>query len=145
MFERIVAAIDSDPERSTKVVEATRELALARGSKVLLAHVREVERPASLLAKAGALPPALHLDDHTDPRKLVEDAVKELQADGIDVSGKVGKNGSASAAELLDVADGFGADLIIVGDLGSTVSDMLQGGVAHRIVHLADCPVLVVR
>ena len=145
MFERIVAAIDSDPERSSKVVEATRELARARGSKVLLAHVREVERPASLLAKAGALPPALHLNDNVDPRHLVDEAVTALRADGIDVSGQVGKNGSATAAELLDLADGFGADLIIVGDLGSTVSDMLQGGVAHRIVPLADCPVLVVR
>ena len=43
MFERIVAAIDSDPERSSKVVEATRELARARGSKVLLAHVRALQ------------------------------------------------------------------------------------------------------
>jgi nucleotide-binding universal stress UspA family protein len=145
MFERIVAAINSDSERSAKVVEAARELALARVSKVLIAHVREVERPASLLAKAGAIPPALHLDDRGDAGHLVEETVKELKAEGIEAEGRVGKNGSATAAELLDLADGYSADLIIVGDLGSTVSDMLQGGVAHRIVHLAECPVLVVR
>jgi nucleotide-binding universal stress UspA family protein len=145
MFERIVAAINSDSERSAKVVEAARELALARLSKVLIAHVREVERPASLLAKAGAIPPALHLDDHSDAGHLVEETVKGLKAEGIEAEGRVGRNGSATAAELLDIADGYSADLIIVGDLGSTVSDMLQGGVAHRIVHLAECPVLVVR
>ena len=145
MFERIVAAINSDSERSAKVVEAARELALARASKVLIAHVREVERPASLLAKAGAIPPALHLDDHSDAGHLVDETVNELKAEGIEAEGRVGKTGSATAAELLDIADSYSADLIIVGDLGSTVSDMLQGGVAHRIVHLAECPVLVVR
>ncbi len=144
MFEKIVATVDSDPDRSTKVVEAARELAQGRGSSVLVAHVREVERPASLLAKAGAIPPRLPLNGD-DRRSLVDDAVKRLQAAGIDAAAKLGKDGSATAAELLDIADEFGANLIIVGDRGSQVSDLLQGGVAHRIVHLADCPVLVVR
>jgi nucleotide-binding universal stress UspA family protein len=88
MFEKIVAAIDSDTECSAKVVAATRELAQARGSKVLIAHVRSVERPASLLAKAGALPPALHLDDSVDAGQLVDEAVKLLRADGMRSTGR---------------------------------------------------------
>ena len=34
----------------------------------------------------------------------------------------------------------YGATLIVVGDRGSRVSDVLLGSVAHRIVHLAACP-----
>jgi nucleotide-binding universal stress UspA family protein len=33
----------------------------------------------------------------------------------------------------------------VVGDRNSRVSDVLLGGVAHRIVHLAPCSVLLVR
>ena len=51
----------------------------------------------------------------------------------------------STARELLAIAQSFGATLIVVGDRGSRVSDVLLGGVAHRIVHLAACPVLLVR
>jgi len=47
MFEKIVAAIDNDPERSAKVVDAARELAQKFQSEVVVAHVREVERPTT--------------------------------------------------------------------------------------------------
>jgi nucleotide-binding universal stress UspA family protein len=145
MFERIVAAIDSDHQRSAKVVEATAEVARGRNASVLVAHVREVERPAQMLAKAGAIPPAMSLDGDGDGRALVESALQRLHEMGVEAEGRTGRDGSASAAELLDLAERHGANLIVVGDRGSTVSDLLQGGVAHRIVHLAGCPVLVVR
>jgi nucleotide-binding universal stress UspA family protein len=35
--------------------------------------------------------------------------------------------------------------VIIVGDRGSRVTDLLLGSVAHKIVHSAPCPVLLVR
>ena len=61
MFEKLVAAIDGDPDCSPKVVEAAKALALACGSEVLFVHVREVEWPTlTPLAKAGAIPPKLH-------------------------------------------------------------------------------------
>jgi nucleotide-binding universal stress UspA family protein len=144
MFEKIVVAIDSDPIRSAKVVEAAAEVAKARGSEVLVAHVREVERPV-MLAKAGAIPPALHLEDESEATGLVEEAVQRLSAQGVKAAARNGREGSATAAELLEIADRYGSGLIVVGDRGSAVSDLLQGGVAHRIVHLANCPVLVVR
>ena len=44
MFEKIVAAIDDDADRSAKVTARTRELARAFESEVLVAHIREPKR-----------------------------------------------------------------------------------------------------
>lgn len=148
MFERIVAAIDSDPERAGKVVETTRELARALDSRVMVVHVRELERPAAMVgtARPSALPPALHLESEEDARALVDDAVGTLQRAGVRADGRIGHGAEGSTArELLDMARSYRADLIVVGDRGSRVTDVLLGGVANRIAHLADCPVMLVR
>jgi nucleotide-binding universal stress UspA family protein len=148
MFERIVAAIDSDPERSARVVEAAQELAQKFSSEVVVAHVREVERPAAMVAptaRPGALPPALHFESEEEARALVDAAVARLQSEGVRADGQIGVGAGSTARELLAIAQSHGATLIVVGDRGSRVSDLLLGSVAHRIVHLADCPVLLVR
>jgi nucleotide-binding universal stress UspA family protein len=148
MFEKIVAAIDNDPDRSAKVMETAKAQALANGSRVLVAHVRDLERPSVMVtpaAKAGAIPPALHFESEEKARQLVDDAVENLRSAGIEAEGKVGTGVGSTARELLDIAGEYGADLIIVGDRGSHVTDLLLGSVAHRIVHLAKSPVLLAR
>jgi nucleotide-binding universal stress UspA family protein len=146
MFERIVAAIDSDPERSVKVVEAAKELAKACGSTVLVAHIRDVERPAaSVTGRAGAIPPSLHLESEEEARGLVDAAVERLRGAGVQAGGQVGPGPGSTARQLLAIADSDSANLIVIGDRGSHVSDVLLGSVAHRVVHLAKVPVLLVR
>jgi nucleotide-binding universal stress UspA family protein len=148
MFEKIVAAIDDDPDRSAKVMETAKAQALANGSKVLVAHVRDVERPSVMVtpaAKAGAIPPSMHFESEESARQLVDAAVENLRGAGIEAQGKVGTGIGSTARELLDIAETYDADLIVVGDRGSHVTDLLLGSVAHRIVHLAKCPVLLVR
>ena len=148
MFERIVAAIDTDLERLNKIVNAAQELAQAHHSQVLVAHVRGVERPAAVVStsgRPGALPPSAHLETDEQARALVDAAVTQLKDAGIDASGQVGEGIGSTARELLDIAQAYRATLIIVGDRNSRVTDLLLGGVAHRIVHLAECPVLLVR
>jgi nucleotide-binding universal stress UspA family protein len=148
MFERIVAAIDSDPERGAKVVAAAQELAQKFGSRVLVVHVREVERPPATvgMARPSALPPVLHVESEEEARALVDAAVERLRNAGVGAQGQVGHGAAGSTArELLEIAQSYDATLIVVGDRGSRVSDVLLGGVAHRIVHLATCPILLVR
>jgi len=147
MFERIVAAIDGDPDRSARVLGATRELALTKGSQVLVAHVRDVERAESVMAPAGraGLTPTLHFESEETARQLVDEAVAALRERGIEAEGQVASGSGSTARELLDIARRYSANLIVVGDRGSHVTDVLLGSVAHRIVHLADCPVLVAR
>ena len=51
----------------------------------------------------------------------------------------------STARELLAIASSAGATEIVIGDRGSHVTDVLLGSVAHRVVHLAEIPVLLVR
>ena len=148
MFERIVAAIDSDTDRAILVVRAAQEIGERFGSKVLIVHVRDVERSAVMVAAAGrpgAIPPALHFETEERERELVDSAVRSLGNAGVNAEGKVGRGDGSTARELLDIAHAFNANLIVVGDRDSHVTDFILGGVAHRVVHLADCPVLLVR
>jgi nucleotide-binding universal stress UspA family protein len=148
MFERLVAAIDSDPERSARVVEAAQELGQKFSSEVVVAHVREVERPAAIVgtARPGALPPALHFESEEEARALVDAAVTRLQSAGIRADGQIAPGTTGSTArELLALAQAHGATMIVVGDRGSRVTDVLLGSVAYGIVHRAECPVLLVR
>jgi nucleotide-binding universal stress UspA family protein len=147
MFEKIVAAVDSDPERSAKVLEAAKELALACNSEVLVAHVRELERTLSMVGSAGhaGIPPALHLESEELARELVDTAVATLRSAGVEARGQVGPATGSTARELLNIAREFDSTVIVVADRGSQVSDLLLGSVAHRIVHLAECSVLLAR
>jgi nucleotide-binding universal stress UspA family protein len=46
---------------------------------------------------------------------------------------------------IVDAARAFGADLIVVGTRGyGAVRGMVVGSVTQRLLHVADCPVLVV-
>ncbi len=130
-------------------VNLAQELARKFSSRVLVAHVREVERRAAMVAataKPGALPPTVHVESEEDARALVDAAVNRLRGVGVEADGQVGAGAAGSTAhELLEIAGAHGDDLIVVGDRDSRVTDILLGGVAHKIVHLAACPVLLVR
>ena len=46
---------------------------------------------------------------------------------------------------IADIADGAGADLIVVGTRGhSSIPGVILGSVAHRLLHIAGRPVLAV-
>jgi nucleotide-binding universal stress UspA family protein len=148
VFERIVAAIDSDAGRADQVMRAAGELGEKFGSQVLVVHVRDVERSASMVAavgKPGALPPVIHFETEERAQQLVDTAVQKLRDQGVTAEGVVGAGAGSTARELLDIAQSHRANLIVVGDRDSRVTDVILGGVSHRIVHLADCPVLLVR
>jgi nucleotide-binding universal stress UspA family protein len=50
------------------------------------------------------------------------------------------------ADEIVDLARLEGFDLIVVGSRGlGQVKELLVGSVSHKVVHMAPCPVLVVR
>lgn len=148
MLERIVAAIDQDPTRSTRVIAAAKELAEHRESNLLVVHVRELERPTATMiptARASGVPPVFHIESEERAREMVQTAVDKLAEAGLKAHGKVGPGSGSTARELLEIARDYDATIIVVGDRGSHVSDLLLGSVANRIVHLAHCPVLLVR
>jgi nucleotide-binding universal stress UspA family protein len=147
MFEKIVVAVDGDPQKASNVVTAAEQVAQAGHSEVLVAHVRELEG-AALLAGAprpGVLPPALPNDGSPEAEAFVDLSVEKLRSAGISARGVVRPGAGSTAKELLRIAESFDATLIVVGNDGQRVTDLLLGGVAHRISRDADCSVLLVR
>ncbi|MEF2146588.1 MAG: universal stress protein [Desulfovibrionaceae bacterium] len=52
----------------------------------------------------------------------------------------------ATAEVIFDVAKSEGCDLIIMGSKGKgNLEGMLVGSVTHKVLHIAPCPVLVIR
>jgi nucleotide-binding universal stress UspA family protein len=54
--------------------------------------------------------------------------------------------GGPSAEVIFDVATAEGCDLIVMGSKGkSDLEGLMVGSVTHKVLHLAPCPVLVIR
>jgi nucleotide-binding universal stress UspA family protein len=137
MFGNILVALDGS-DQSRKAVAVAANVAGPQ-SEIVLCHVREFEygRPG------GELPTEAPEEAHD----LVQEAVVELQASGMEVRGEVRPGTSGGTAKvLLEEAQAMGADLIVVGSRGrSDFAALILGSVAHKVVAHAKCPVLVVR
>jgi nucleotide-binding universal stress UspA family protein len=146
MFQRILVGVDTSPLSAT-VLAAAKDMALKTSATVLIAHIRDVPLPVSMAASAGrpGLRPGARAEDEQVASGIVDDAVRAFQEAGVDASGEVISASGATARELLKMADDFRADTIVVGHHGSAMAQILLGSVAYRVVHQANCPVLVVR
>ena len=147
MFEHIVAAIDDDTIRRGRVIDATLAVAAALKASVVVAHVRELERQVTMGRPTTVVPTTtpLVMEDESLARTIVSEAVRRLQEAGVEATGVIREGGGQTAKELLEVAEENDADLVVVGDRGVHLTNLVLGNVAHRIVHGAPCPVLLVR
>jgi nucleotide-binding universal stress UspA family protein len=137
MLEKLLLAVD-DSEHSRKAVPATVELARAGGGAVHVLHIRELFYP---------VPPRVAGDTEQEARQLVDDVVAELGRAGVNATGAVRPStGGSPAGAILEHAREVGAGLIVVGSHGrSNLGGLLLGSVAHKVIQLSSCPVLVVR
>lgn len=137
MFQRILLAVDGS-EHSLRAVPVAGDLARRYEGEVIVLHVREHQ------VTWGA-----DIDIETDPEatKLVDDVVRELKEQGTNVRGEVVRVPTGNAAKaIVDTAHREGVDLIVMGSRGlSEWGRLLMGSVADKVMHLAECPVLVVR
>ena len=137
MLEKLLLAVD-DSAHSRKAVPVAAELARAGGGTVHVLHVREVYYP---------LPPTVTGDRPEEARRLVEEVVAELEGAGVKAEGTVRPStGGSPAGAILQHARELGAGMVVVGSQGRTnLGGLLLGSVAHKVIHLSTCPVLVVR
>ncbi len=137
MFDKILLAVDGS-ERSRKAASAAGEIGRAFGGEVLVLHVREDELTWAI---------DVVLETETEASELVDGIVRELKDAGGSVRGEVVRAPVAHTARtILDVAKEEGAGLIVMGTQGlSDWNRVLMGSVAHKVVHLADLPVLIVQ
>jgi len=136
MFERILVAVD-ESEVAERVLAAAQELATLSGAEVWVLNVAERE-----VLKLGLSSP-----DTADAQALVDKAVQKLASAGIAVHGEVAHAVYGYAAsEIMSLARERDAGVIVMGSRGrGDLAGLLVGSTAHKVIHLSDRPVVVVR
>lgn len=138
MYERILAAVD-ESDVADRVLAAATELAALSHGEVFVLHLREREP-----TKFGVIPST---ESPADANSLVDDAVQKLTAAGVKAAGTARNSVFGYAArEILAEADSRDAGVIVMGSRGrGDLAGLLLGSTAHKVIHLAGRPVLVVR
>ena len=137
MFDKIMLAVDGS-EPSERAVPVAADLAHKYGSEVVVVHVREVDR-----TWIGGV----ELEAVGEGRELIDRVVRTLKDEGLSARGEEPTAIYGQAArEILECAKENDAGLVVMGSRGlSDWTGVLIGSVAHKVLHLADRPVLVVR
>jgi len=139
MYERILVAVDHS-EVSGRALEAARGLASLSHGEVWVLHLREREA----MGRTGLLTSTESSDEATT---AVTDAVNQLTQAGIKAHAVVRDTLFGYAArEIVSDAAELAADVIVMGTRGrGDLAGLVLGSTAHKVIHLADRPVLVVR
>ena len=139
MYDKILVAVDHS-EVSDRALDAARDLALLSGGEVWVLHLRERE----VAVKTG-----VSLSDETidEASAAVAAAVDKLTAAGVKAHGDVGTTLFGYAARsIVDDAKEHDVDVIVMGSRGrGDLAGLILGSTAHKVIHLADRPVLIVR
>ena len=139
MYEKILVAVDYS-EASTRALVAARELAELSHGEVWVLHLRERE----LAAKAGAIPPN---ESNEEARAAVDASVDLLTRGGIKAHGEVRTTFYGYAGrEIVNDAKEHDVDVIVMGSRGrGDLAGLVLGSTAHKVIHLTDRPVLIIR
>ena len=138
MYERLLVAVDHS-ETSARVIAAAKDLALLSKGKVWVLHLLEKE----VIAQMGDVPS----ESEQEARRTVKEGVDALRQAGVDAEGEIRPTTFGHAArEILADAKEHDADVIIMGSRGrSDFAGTILGSTAHKVIHLTDRPVLVIR
>jgi nucleotide-binding universal stress UspA family protein len=138
MYERVLVAIDHSGI-SPRVLAAARDLALLSKGEVWVLHLRERE----VIPRMG-----LVADESPDEAlTAVQAAADALVQAGVKAQGEVRDTVFGHAAgEIVDDAKEHDVGVIVMGCRGrGDLAGLVLGSTAHKVIHLADRPVLVVR
>ena len=138
MYDRLLVAVDHS-EISPRVIDAAKNLALLSKGKVWVLHLLEKE----VIAQMGDVPS----ESDQEAAQPVKGGVSTLRQAGVDAEGDIRPTTFGHAArEILADAKEHDADVIILGSRGrSDFAGAILGSTAHKVIHLADRPVLVIR
>jgi nucleotide-binding universal stress UspA family protein len=138
MYDKILVPVDHS-EPSHRAVLAARDIAVLSHGEVRVLHLRERE--------AGARGPAVMYETSEDAHDVVTEAVDLLTRAGVKAQGEVANTVYGYAArEIVADAKDHDADIIVMGSRGrGDLAGMVLGSTAHKVIHLTDRPVLIVR
>ena len=139
MYDKILVAVDHS-EISDRAVLAARDLALLSKGEVWVLHLRERE----IAVKTGM---AMTDETESDANAKVSAVVDRLAEAGVKAHGEVRTTLFGYAArDIVDDAIEHDADVIVMGSRGrSDLAGFILGSTAHKVIHLTDRPVLIVR
>ena len=139
MYDKILVAVDHS-EISDRALDAARDLALLSNGEVWVLHMRERE----VAVKTGV---SLSDESMDEASAAVAAAVDKLTAAGVKAHGDVGTTLFGYAARnIIDDAKEHDVDVIVMGSRGrGDLAGLILGSTAHKVIHLADRPVLIVR
>lgn len=139
MYEKLLVAVDHS-KVTERVLGAAQDLAALSDGEVWVLHLRERE----FAPKAGLVSSAETADD---AQAQVDSAVAELTNAGIKAHGIVRNTLFGYAArEIVEDAKTLDVGVIIMGSRGrGDMAGLVLGSTAHKVIHLTDRPVLVVR
>ena len=138
-YEKILVAVDHS-EITARVLDAARGLASLSHGEVWVIHLRERET----VGRTGLLTSS---ESSEEAGADVTEVVGALTQAGIEAHGVVRDTLLGHAAsEIVTEAKERGADVIVMGSRGrSDLAGLVLGSTAHKVIHLADRPVMVVR
>jgi nucleotide-binding universal stress UspA family protein len=156
MFKKILVALDNSAHRP-EVLESALSLAEATQAQLMLMHVLsayEEGSPGIPIRSYQAYYPVL--EDST--WQLYQKRWQEFEAQGIarlreeldqatsrGIEAEFSQGSGEPAPMICDVANSWGADLIIVGSHGRRgLSEILLGSVSNYVMHHANASVMVV-
>jgi nucleotide-binding universal stress UspA family protein len=130
MFEHILIAVDGS-EYDRKALGAAKDLAKLADASVRVVHVRQSDV----------------LEEREEASHLLDGIVTDLVGAGVKATGIVRSSLTAFVAlEILKEAEECGASVIVMGCRGvSDLTGLLVGSTAHKVLHLGELPVLLVR
>jgi nucleotide-binding universal stress UspA family protein len=138
MYDRILVAVDHSAW-SQRAVLAARDLAVLSDGEVWVLHLRERE--------AGSKGLSVMDETAQEAHDVVTEAVDVLARAGVQAEGEVRNTiyGYAARQIVADAKD-HDADIIVMGSRGrGDLAGIILGSTAHKVIHLTDRPVLVVR
>jgi nucleotide-binding universal stress UspA family protein len=139
MYDKILVAVDHS-EISDRAVLAARDLALLSKGEVWVLHLRERE----IAVKTGM---AMTDETESEANAKVAAVVEKLAEAGVKAHGEVRTTLFGYAArDIVDDAIEHDAGVIVMGSRGrSDLAGFILGSTAHKVIHLTDRPVLIVR
>jgi len=137
MFKHVLVAIDGSAYSQAALPTAI-EVAKKFGADLFVVHVTEHDRGRATVYS---------IESPAEATKLVVDAVKTARESGITAKSEVFDVAAGHVAKaIIETGGANEVDLIVMGSRGlSDVQGLLLGSVTHKVIQLAQVPVLVAR
>jgi nucleotide-binding universal stress UspA family protein len=138
MFGTILLAVDGS-DHSEHAAKMATKLATATGDQVVVVHVTEI-----LVGRAAG---PVELDGDRQTIERAKQHAKELEAAGVAARVELSHATVGHVAKVVvDAAEKYDAGVIVMGSRGRTdLAALVLGSVAHKVLHLSDRPVLIIR